>query len=125
MCIFPCNRDNGQCELTQGMGSAVLCVSQELKPEECRRGTHERLLFICNRYYFTKPRLSFVALRRSSCHPDACDMRLLFGQDKYGPRFFVVCGFWVLGCNVTVQLALQLQQERIQVVRSNKVVRRL
>ena len=75
----------------------------------------------------TKPRLSFVALRRNSRHPGACDMRrrLLFGQGKCGPQFFVGCGFWFLVCNVTTQLALQLQQERIQVERSNKVVRRL
>ena len=34
-------------------------------------------------------------------------------------------GSWFLVCNATTQLALELQQERIQVVRSNKVVRRL
>jgi len=42
--------------------------------KESRRGTHERPLFICNRDYLTKPRLSFVALRYSSRHPDACDI---------------------------------------------------
>ena len=33
--------------------------------------------------------------------------------------------FWFLVCNANTQLALQLQQEHIQVVRSNKVVRGL
>ena len=34
-------------------------------------------------------------------------------------------GFWFLVCYTDTQLALQLQQERIQVVRSTKVVRRI
>jgi len=38
------------------------------------------------------------------------------------PGFF---GFWFLVCNATTQLVLQLQQKRIQVGHSNKVVRRI
>jgi len=41
---------------------------------------------------------------------------------RLGPLVF---GFWFLVCNAATQLALQLHQERIQVVRSNEVVRRL
>jgi len=36
---------------------------------------------------------------------------------------FSVWGFWFLVCYATTQLAIQVQQERIQVVRSNKVAR--
>jgi len=32
--------------------------------------------------------------------------------------------FWFLVCYATTQVAIQVQQERIQVVRSNKVARR-
>jgi len=38
---------------------------------------------------------------------------------------FVGCGFGFLRCYATTQLALQLHQERIQVVRSPKLVRRI
>ena len=34
-------------------------------------------------------------------------------------------GFWFLVCNTATQLALRLHQERIQVVRGNKIVRRI
>jgi len=37
----------------------------------------------------------------------------------------VQLGFWFLICYAATQLAIQLQQERIQVVRNNKMVRRL
>jgi len=37
----------------------------------------------------------------------------------------MVFGFWFLVCNAVTQLALQVQQERIQLVRSNQVVCRL
>ena len=41
------------------------------------------------------------------------------------PDFGAECIFWWLVCYAATQLALQLQQERLQVVRSNEVVRGL
>jgi len=40
-------------------------------------------------------------------------------------QFLLQLGLWFLVCYAVTQLAIQLQQERIQVVRRNKVVRRL
>jgi len=47
--------------------------------------------------------------------------------DRYSESYKLTrsLDFWFLVCNATTQLALQLQQERIQVVCSNKAVRRI
>ena len=44
---------------------------------------------------------------------------------KCSSAFFFGNCFWFLVCYATTKLALQLQKERIQVVRSTKVVRRI
>jgi len=48
-------------------------------------------------------------------------------RDRYSEGYKLTrsCDFWFLVCNATTHLALELQQERIQVVCSNKVVRRI